>query len=104
MKLVLAAIASGLFAALTSVASKLASNNPTISTLSFLIGSNVLMWFFFTKALADLKSVQVMSINTLANILFTGLFGAILFNEPVGLKWLAGVSLVFLGVLLIRPT
>jgi uncharacterized membrane protein len=63
--------------------------------------SNLLMWITFTRALhLTPSSLYVTTINTAANITFTGIMSFILFYENLSIRWWIGAILVVIGSVL----
>ncbi|CAJ0587025.1 unnamed protein product, partial [Mesorhabditis spiculigera] len=99
-------VLAGVFASLAAIASKVTFANyswqndplPFLAFLSAALVSNVLMWLFFTKALArSTSTVKVMAINTGTNFALTGILGAAIWGETHSIVWWLGLSLVISG-------
>ncbi|KAI8898104.1 hypothetical protein BC833DRAFT_526259 [Globomyces pollinis-pini] len=111
------AIASGIFASLASVFSKLASNPITVERyleslvtkeitrilmVACVVICNAIMWGTFTLALnKSPRSIQVTILNTCSNMITTGVSGWILFQEVITVKWVVGVSMIVVGSLVL---
>jgi uncharacterized membrane protein len=95
------AILSGVFAASASTFSKLALQQ-SFFIFGLVLLSNYLMFRNYTLALQVDSTIKVVTINTASNILATGLFGWILFNEVITLKWLIGSSLISIGSIILN--
>jgi len=103
------AIVSGCFASLASVFAKIASRIDTVQFdatffiwkafwVSLVVISNMIMWKTFTTALArSSNTLTVTVLNSATNMIFTGIFGLVLFSEKVTVKWAIGASLLILG-------
>ncbi|KAI8914339.1 hypothetical protein EDD86DRAFT_199107 [Gorgonomyces haynaldii] len=60
------------------------------------------MWISFTFALSRApNSFAVQLLNTATNLVATGLFGQLLFEEKVALSWWIGACLMLIGSLII---
>ena len=105
---------SGLCAAAGAALAKLAFSSPALSPspsvlsidrvvyVALFIGSQVLMWATLTAAFRHSSTTGLVSvINTASNILCSGLIGWLLFNEMLSFQWLAGISLILIGVSII---
>lgn len=64
---------------------------------------NAVMWTLFTKSLQFCtSSVEATVTNTASNFLCSALFGFLLFNEALSVKWLAGSFMILIGLMLIH--
>ena len=87
--------------ALASASLKLL-NESKLYILLFL-ASNLVMFYFNTKSLQKGSTVQVFSIGYVFNIVFTCMFGYLLFNEDViTANKVAGVALITTGSIILR--
>ena len=59
---------------------------------------NAGMWGCFNRALALLPSVEATLINTASNLVFSALWGALLFDEALSTRWLLGSLSIGLGL------
>ena len=59
---------------------------------------NAGMWGCFNRALALLPSVEATLINTASNLVFSALWGALLFDESLSSRWLLGSLSIGLGL------
>jgi drug/metabolite transporter (DMT)-like permease len=66
-----------------------------------LLACNLSATGLLLKALSSIPSLRAAVLSTAANIAATGALGALLFGEPVTLRWLAGVATVSVGLWLI---
>ena len=125
------ALTAGMFGSLASICGKLMSTSSTFGNssiifhqifdgllsanqvavavrgcwLAVMICMNVAMWHSFTASLKLAPStVHSSSISTSANILFTGMFGHLIFNEAVSHHWLTGALCLIAGSVLISST
>lgn len=55
----------------------------------------------FMRALQRLPSLHATVASIAANVSLTGLAGAVVFSEPIGMQWICGASLMLLGVVLV---
>ncbi|KAL3899154.1 MAG: hypothetical protein SGCHY_002248 [Lobulomycetales sp.] len=100
---------SGLLAALSTCIGKLISASAWADSQMLVYPSlvalglcNVAMWFTFTRALAaSPNSILPSAANSSANLLCSGLLGALLFGERVSLLWGVGVLLIAGGSFMI---
>ena len=121
-------LVSGVFAALSSMLGKLAFGSKefenlvlTLMTmipgtnpvqlqiclwwlmLLLLVLANVAMWVFFSRAMMlSPNTIEVTSVNSVANFLFSTLIGVIIFNEALTISWIAGILLMVMGLLIIH--
>ncbi|VDM75858.1 unnamed protein product [Strongylus vulgaris] len=103
-------MSAGAAGAIAAIASKFAFGEYSIdkqyekfvlSLLVFVV-SNILMWWAYTKSLAQADStLQCMAVNTGTNFALTGVLGYIFFSESHSIFWCFGLSLVFVGVCLL---
>jgi drug/metabolite transporter (DMT)-like permease len=107
---------AGFFAALAGVCGKVAADSRVIESLSDSVSvqtalralsavgvvlSNALMWHCFVRSMHESNSVVAATVNACVNLLFTALFGSLLFGESFSLKWILGALLMSLGVVLV---
>ncbi|ORZ35224.1 hypothetical protein BCR44DRAFT_34321, partial [Catenaria anguillulae PL171] len=118
------AIASGFFASLASVATKLLVHPALVSLLEHVLPANSLhstlflralslaaviltnlaMWYTFSRALAAAKTtVQVTTLNTLTNLLITAVMGTLVFGETVRpVQFWIGLALIGAGTIVLN--
>lgn len=66
-----------------------------------MIAANGLMVSNFLKALERHSSLMVTVVGSAINFVCTGLMGYLVLEERLGVRWIAGASLIVMGILLI---
>lgn len=103
------ALLAGLCASLSSVFGKLMTQ-PKDELSAFIIRAlflllnvmcTVLMIGLYTRSMHHLSTTEATIINSSANLIFTALFGTILFQERLSLRWYMGSILITVGVAVI---
>eukprot|EP00049_Salpingoeca_infusionum_P010738 m.185521 g.185521 ORF g.185521 m.185521 type:complete len:133 (-) comp14732_c0_seq4:1039-1437(-) len=103
------AVISGACAALAAAFGKGAFDLDVGTSMPFrvvfgclMVGCNVLMFTCFAKALATSpSSLQASAINYVVNFIVTALLGFLVLSEPLTWSFVAGSSLMLLGVALV---
>jgi drug/metabolite transporter (DMT)-like permease len=103
------ALLAGICASLSSVFGKLMTQPKdqlsTFMTRALFLLLNlmctVLMIGLYTRSMHHLSTTEATIINSSTNLIFTALFGTILFDERLSLKWYMGSALITMGVALI---
>jgi len=73
----------------------------TMVLLLFIV-SNVLMWLFFSKAMAlSTSTVEATVVNMAANFIISGFIGRICFGEHASILFYVGLSFILLGLFII---
>ncbi|KNC46989.1 uncharacterized protein AMSG_11579, partial [Thecamonas trahens ATCC 50062] len=67
-------------------------------TLLGVFAPNAAMWHCYVSALQGLPTVHAAIINTVANIVCSAIWGALLFAEPLSLRWALGSLLMAAGL------
>lgn len=74
-----------------------------ICLLTALILCNVFMWIFFSKAMAwSPNTIEVTSVNSASNFLFSSVLGVFLFKEQLSLLWMLGIVFIVIGLLVLH--
>jgi drug/metabolite transporter (DMT)-like permease len=89
---------TGFFGSAGSVLTKL-SISDNILYFPLIILSNLMMFHYNTRSLQRNPTVKVSVLVFTFNLVFTTLFGVLLFNEKVTAKFLIGFAFILLGSL-----
>ncbi|KAH9426308.1 hypothetical protein DERP_010875 [Dermatophagoides pteronyssinus] len=64
---------------------------------------NSIMWTQFSLALAHSRyTIQVTTVNTVTNFICSAIFGIIIFNETITIQWTIGITLILIGIILLK--
>eukprot|EP00850_Spirogloea_muscicola_P021669 SM000258S09085 [mRNA] locus=s258:17387:18346:+ [translate_table: standard] len=76
---------------------------PALRALCYfgMVACNVVMWSLCMIGLRVLPTLQANVQNLAANLVCSGIFGFLLFGEALSIRWLAGITCILCGVVVL---
>jgi len=101
-----AGIAAASSAVFSKVAGQIDSKLWVLQLLCYamMVLANVVNMAMFSAALRTTSSLRATATAVGSNIVTSGLLGILLFGEIVSLRWIIGVVLTLLGMILVHPS
>ena len=101
-----AGIAAASSAVFSKVAGQIDSKLWALQLLCYamMVLANVVNMAMFSAALRTTSSLRATATAVGSNIVTSGLLGILLFGEIVSLRWIIGVVLTLLGMILVHPS